>query len=180
MIPRRKIHTFIFTQKPPWLSRSKPLKENRLLDRVVQSIFTTILRQIFDSDFSSPKFKGGNFPVMRLFIKKKRKDCFIELRSWAEVSIGWFLNFELKWGHEIFSRRSLIQVKRMSNIVTLAKRQPVKYVFCCHDGHTSSCELMVNPLIPWKSSSFQIIKRTFTYSDILIIKENSLRCQKII
>ena len=116
---------------------------------------------------------------MRLFIKKKRKDCFIELRSWAEVSIGWFLNFELKWGHEIFSRRSLIQVKRMSNIVTLAKRQPVKYVFCCHDGHTSSCELMVNPLIPWKSSSFQIIKRTFTYSDILIIKENSAQCLKI-
>ena len=26
MIPKGKIHTFIFTQKPPWLSRSKPLK----------------------------------------------------------------------------------------------------------------------------------------------------------
>ena len=31
MIPKGKIHTFIFTQKPPWLSRSKPLKY--LIDR---------------------------------------------------------------------------------------------------------------------------------------------------
>ena len=29
MIPKGKIHTFIFTQKPPWLSHSKPLKAHR-------------------------------------------------------------------------------------------------------------------------------------------------------
>ena len=46
MIPKGKIHTFIFTQKPPWLSRSKSLK--RIENEVeIEGLVANVLGELF-------------------------------------------------------------------------------------------------------------------------------------
>ena len=71
MIPKGKIHTFIFTQKPPWLSHSKPLNGQRIIILPAIHIFKENFES-FQARKSLKKLESSK-GLKRLKCSKKKK-----------------------------------------------------------------------------------------------------------